>query len=183
MAALDVKICTLGNCLVVVYLSPECRDDEKKIFSLFNSSHGNLFLHIEQTKNELWKYKTLYRLSGKVFNICFWRTKQLNTRNRVENRESDCGFKTCSRRLRKSKRSPFLSSVREEKNVGRINVFIALRIARLWHISIFFKIISFNCLTDLARLFSVLKVCDFEHRCMILRLLHPQPPLSYKFKL
>lgn len=47
----------------------------------------------------------------------------------------------------------------------------------------FFKIISFNCLTDLARLFSVLKVCDFEHRCMILRLLHPQPPLSYKFKL
>ena len=53
MAALDAKICTLGNCFVVVYLSPECRDDEKKIFSLFNSSHGNLFLHIEQTKNEL----------------------------------------------------------------------------------------------------------------------------------
>ena len=64
MAALDAKICTLGNCFVVVYLSPECRDDEKKIFSLFNSSHGNLFLHIVQTKNELWKYKTLYRLSG-----------------------------------------------------------------------------------------------------------------------
>lgn len=64
MAALDARICTLENCFVVVYLSPECRDDEKKIFSLFNSSHGNLFLHIEQTKNELWKYKTLYRLSG-----------------------------------------------------------------------------------------------------------------------
>ena len=51
------------------------------------------------------------------------------------------------------------------------------------YFNFFKKIISFNCLTDLARLFSVLKVYDFEHRCMILRLLHPQPPLSYKFKL